>query len=706
MNSEFGSLGDGIKSNPSSSSRPSSRNSTDKLYPSLFPSDDEEECESVSGNSGTSDARSTPPLIKCKNPLFPTKDHVDHLRPEEIRWFYKSEDDKKWSPFIGYDSLRLECRYRALETVEDQSEIDTDVILVRGGLHQVDVASRSMTPVYWTGESSPIMRGMWFNDSSGQPLEEDVGNKIENDHIDKFLGHRYDLAPTTPSKGPKPVLHSLKFPEFDIEWNSLTEIQLISQTASKRFIRKLGFQKDGVKLRRGYKYEAIMEDKPQDISHLVFVIHGIGQKMETGNIIRRCTELRSKVNSLLQKHFPNLEEESNQRAEFLPVEWRSSLTLDGDMVTSITPDKMKGIRSILNSTAMDILYYTSPLYRSEITHSLQTELNRLYQMFCTRNPYFEASGGKVSIVAHSLGAVITYDIMTAWNPIQLYDQYVTSVIKEEEEAADSTEIKNEISEVKKRVNDAESLLKSVHEKHQHKTGSTLQFTLENFFCLGSPLAVFLALRGIRPQGKGTIDHILPSNICKRLFNIYHPYDPVAYRLEPLVLKHYSTIIPLPIHRFDNMKKVPYQKMKTKAYAAFKGTNEKLSQKGDDVDSADGSDSGNSRSRESSPSRNQSYFSILKNWSGSKEPEDMSAELQMLEKLENDVKEMEKSIQERKEILQEIDQTDLEFRIDYQLQESRYTSSYISMVTSHTSYWADRDVAFFVLTHLYPNLMES
>ena len=28
---------------------------------------------------------------------------------------------------------------------------------------------------------------------------------------------------------------------------------------------------------------------------------------------------------------------------------------------------MKGVRTILNSSAMDILYYTSPLYRSEVS---------------------------------------------------------------------------------------------------------------------------------------------------------------------------------------------------------------------------------------------------------------------------------------------------------------------------------------------------
>lgn len=47
------------------------------------------------------------------------------------------------------------------------------------------------------------------------------------------------------------------------------------------------------------------------------------------------------------------------------------------------------------------------------------------------------------------------------------------------------------------------------------------------FCVGSPLAVFLALRGVRPMPKGTIDHILSPSVCKRLFNLYHPYDPVV-----------------------------------------------------------------------------------------------------------------------------------------------------------------------------------
>ena len=54
------------------------------------------------------------------------------------------------------------------------------------------------------------------------------------------------------------------------------------------------------------------------------------------------------------------------RCEFIPVDWRSSLTLDDGIVESITPQTIKFIRNKLNSSALDIMYYTSPLFRCEV----------------------------------------------------------------------------------------------------------------------------------------------------------------------------------------------------------------------------------------------------------------------------------------------------------------------------------------------------
>ena len=60
--------------------------------------------------------------------------------------------------------------------------------------------------------------------------------------------------------------------------------------------------------------------------------------------------------------------------------------------------------------------------------------------------------------------------------------------------------------------------------------------------------------GVRPAGIGKQDHILPKHLCQRLFNIYHPSDPIAYRLEPLVLKNYSTKAPLEIQKSSEFTK--------------------------------------------------------------------------------------------------------------------------------------------------------
>ncbi len=46
-------------------------------------------------------------------------------------------------------------------------------------------------------------------------------------------------------------------------------------------------------------------------------------------------------------------------------------------------------------------------------NSLTSELNRLYKLFCEHNPYFEQKNGFVSLIAHSLGSVVIYDVLTS-----------------------------------------------------------------------------------------------------------------------------------------------------------------------------------------------------------------------------------------------------------------------------------------------------
>lgn len=59
---------------------------------------------------------------------------------------------------------------------------------------------------------------------------------------------------------------------------------------------------------------------------------------------------------------------------------------------------------------------------------------------------------------------------------------------------------------------------------------TLDFEPVSFFALGSPIGMFLTVRGLERIEE---NYQLPT--CKGFFNIYHPLDPVAYRIEPLII---------------------------------------------------------------------------------------------------------------------------------------------------------------------------
>nr|XP_009426100.2 phospholipase DDHD1 isoform X9 [Pan troglodytes] len=683
---------------------------------------------------------------------------VTELGPEEVRWFYK-EDKKTWKPFIGYDSLRIELAFRTLlqttgarpqggdrdgdhvcsptgpasSSGEDDDEdracgfcqsttghepemvelVNIEPVCVRGGLYEVDVTQGECYPVYWNqADKIPVMRGQWFIDGTWQPLEEEESNLIEQEHLNCFRGQQMQE-------------------NFDIEVSKSIDGKDASSS--------------GTRLHRGYVEEATLEDKPSQTTHIVFVVHGIGQKMDQGRIIKNTAMMREAARKIEERHFSN----HATHVEFLPVEWRSKLTLDGDTVDSITPDKVRGLRDMLNSSAMDIMYYTSPLYRDELVKGLQQELNRLYSLFCSRNPDFEEKGGKVSIVSHSLGCVITYDIMTGWNPVRLYEQ----LLQKEEELPDERwmsyeerHLLDELYITKRRLKEIEERLHGLKASSMTQTPA-LKFKVENFFCMGSPLAVFLALRGIRPGNTGSQDHILPREICNRLLNIFHPTDPVAYRLEPLILKHYSNISPVQIHWYNTSNPLPYEHMKPSFLNPAKEPTSVSENEGISTIPSPVTSPVLSRRHYGESITNIGKASILGAASIGKGLGGMlfsrfgrSSTTQSSETSKDSMEDEKKPVaspsattvgtqtlphsssgfldsayfrlQESffnlpqllfpENVMQNKDNAlvELDHRIDFELREGLVESRYWSAVTSHTAYWSSLDVALFLLTFMY------
>ncbi|XP_075237499.1 phospholipase DDHD1-like isoform X2 [Lycorma delicatula] len=616
-------------------------------------------------------------------------DPVDELNPESVRWFYKNFSDKQWTEFNGYDSLRIEEKYRKLTDIElkifsncvrnlkpnnDRSANSSPVpfdspkksvklestyrsiqgpelspcsdveerVVVRGGLYEVDVLQRTCASIFWPGEESVITRGTWFYETNWQPLDLETCETLDRAHMTLFRGKR-NSEYVVDTKSPKNALHTEMFVDYNVDWYAPHEVYLYSKATPTKIVRsftqKLGgyFQKStGSKLLRGYKEIATDIDRPRDITHLVFVVHGIGQKMDIGGRILHNTSLiRQTVASLQEKFFPM----STERAEFFPVEWRMSLTLDGGLVEAITPMNVVPLRNFLNSSAMDIMYYTSPIYSAEIQQGVINELNRLYSLFIERNPN---TNTKVSVVAHSLGCVIVYDIITGWLPQGSHIDQNTAARRDTDVISGK---------------------------------SRLKFNVDNFFCLGSPLSVFLALRF--PRGQHGY-HLFPPSLCNRLYNIFHLSDPVAYRLEPLVVREYCKIAPLQIRAHNALQRTPYSEMPL----------ELIVQQDKEKDTSAGSTPAPTPKDESSVSptdtpireRGWSIWSLVrghKNQEGTSSPQQMDSPTQ-----------------------------GLEHRLDYVLRSSSVGISYWSAMTSHTGYWSNPDVAYFILTQIFPDLEEN
>jgi phospholipase DDHD1 len=454
---------------------------------------------------------------------------------------YKGQKNK-WIAFCGSDSIQLEIEYRSISSQPPRSRSGSmsSSIPVRDGLYIANVKQKICTPTYWEGDPTPIIRGTWFVETKAgvyQPVLEEEAAYIERNHwkepLQKKLREGQDATDgTRSSKAQREPLFTAESVASNssskfVVWYGEDDIWLntkdITHQVTKSVAGLFGNKKKGElvrakRLRRGWHTKPDPDDKLPAARHLILVVHGIGQALDSNSIVT-CAKGLSET--ALQELYANATDGNlEDRVEFIPIEWRTSLTLDGGLLDKISPPGISQIRRISQLAVCDILYYMSPLYGSEIVNNVLTTMNRQYRKYVEHHPWFKEHG-RVSILAHSLGSVITYDILAsqAWGP---ETQWVG---------------------------------------HRPSCGEQLNFPVENFFAIGSPLSLFLGMRGAGSDSKVTGEtnpFSLPNAICKRMFNIYHPSDPVAFRWEPLILQKYADVKPVKLSRDSRSSSVSSQ----------------------------------------------------------------------------------------------------------------------------------------------------
>ena len=395
------------------------------LYPPLDLN--EPQRKKVSRSNSKPDRPPMPPIRKYSNdvskssepeiPVTPIEEIPDvagkfvnppdvNLEINQVRWFYR-EPDKYWQPFCGSDSVRLEQSYRVYGDYTTGEPVP--IIPVMEDMYEVDLFTRELMPIYWEvwGKQTVVMRAWWFEVISDNwyPFDERHQSLLDEIHGNVLQA---ESSGTIVIKDSKSAAHlKVQIGDSEVIWQSSTDIRRCKLDLTSRI---LGFKGNPVK--RGYKVLADMSDVLPPIGHIVFVLHGEGQAMESASIIKCTDSVREIAKTMTEKYFSN---KKSYRVEFFPVNWRTQLILNEGLVSKLTLTDAKGLRNMLNLSVGDVMYYTSARFGPEILDSLLMKLNSLYMKFVEKNPDF-VSRGKVSIIAHSLGSVVMYDALYSCRP--------------------------------------------------------------------------------------------------------------------------------------------------------------------------------------------------------------------------------------------------------------------------------------------------
>lgn len=179
----------------------------------------------------------------------------------------------------------------------------------------------------------------------------------------------------------------------------------------------------------------------------------------------------------------------------------------------ITPETLPSIRGIVSDVMLDIPYYLSPLHNPKMISACIQEANRIYRLWCSNNPGF-SDYGRVHLLAHSLGSVMSIDILS--QQPSYVDPHLGDPSISDDKLPDDQFI----------------------------------FNVTDLFVCGSPVGLFLMMKNAnllprRDKEKPGADSYAAPGIAgeqgaygciavDNIYNIINPYDPVAGRINATV----------------------------------------------------------------------------------------------------------------------------------------------------------------------------
>ncbi|XP_068627293.1 serine-rich adhesin for platelets [Battus philenor] len=553
--------------------------------------------------------------------------------PVKYHWFYQAQaEEKVWKGFSVVDSNALENAFSSPELDE------TTLVATDGGRYDVNVVGRLRVPVYWSDKPTNVLRCSWFykgnTDARYVPYAESIAEMLEEEYKHGVMTgewHRRLILPNDELV----VMHGPSVMEHHRQSSVPDAFSSSPQSVLRPWV-----------VRRGCADIEIEDTEPSQVDHLLLLCHGVGSAcdMRFRPVEDVVDDFRATSLQLIQSHYKNSYESGIVgRIEVLPISWHSTLhSGEGGVdkrLAQVTLDSIPRLRNFTNDTVLDVLFYTSPVYCQTIIDTVCKELNRIYSLFRSRNPSFN---GGVSLGGHSLGSVIMYDLLCHQTPA-------------ENTCPDKRYVNGTAGTGQPTV------------KYPH-----LEFRPDALYALGSPIAIFECIRGVELLGPG---FCLPT--CSKFFNIFHPYDPIAYRIEPLINPQLRNVKPF---------QIPHHKGRKRMHLELKDT---MARFGTDI--------------------KQKLMELFKNtWSSMWKAQPPAIDRQLEKVVEEEIEK--EQLQEENDDVAEENEVSVEMlgklnggrRVDYVLQEAPFEmiNEYLFAMSSHVGYWESEDTMLLMLREVY------
>ena len=465
------------------------------------------------------------------------------------------------------------------------SSTQLGTILLESGRVTADLDARRSHYNFWNGQRRSLLGAAWFTrmerdgDVVLHPLSEIDGERVEQ---------LYQRAVAASSSLSDVSLEEVLKEYIDLEDERGFKVVIVkvgrTLTMKKKSTSLFG---PSFNVQRGYgEYTVPGEDDEVCLApprHLFFVIHGIGEAMwsrddcSVPGVIASTDQARNGINRKLAEAWRTECKRCEKagealpppphRVELIPLEWYSKIhntqSALKNTLLATTLHNIPRLRAIANDVVFDVLTYLTPSFCQDVIETVTAEIIRSYNQFNQAHPKFLKNGGKTSIIGHSLGSVIAWDLLSILADKQ--NNRPTYKPGHAEAIHETLAKEDEVGSTPQNAGHSGPLLSREIDMH-------LPFEPECTLFLGSPLGLFLSLRGSHAvfdelrksecgdidgatcksaKATGGIDESLSSMVSepesistkvspftlptKEVFNIFHPADVVAYRIEPLLL---------------------------------------------------------------------------------------------------------------------------------------------------------------------------